>query len=303
MKRFCRRTLLFAIPLLGLLALFEARLRAIPNDYSYKRTFWTGRPDDIEVLVLGSSHSYYGVDPAYFTAKGFNASHISQSIDLDHALFAEYADGLHDLKAVLVPISYNTLFSRMANGRERWRLKNYVIYYDLLLSWAPADHFELMNGTVQAALDRLTAYLRRGRTDRQCTELGVSGTDPKSDGDLKTTGEAAAERHTRADRSLLPENTHHLKAIIALARSRNARIILFTPPAHLAYRERMAPEQWHEAQATVKGLLDGGDIAYHDLLASTAFADEDFRDGDHLNAAGRRKLSLMLDSLLEQTTP
>jgi hypothetical protein len=298
MRQFCLRTLLFALPLLGLLALFEARLRAIPNDYSYKHSFWTSRPDDIEVLVLGSSHSYYGVDPAYFTAKGFNASHISQSIDLDHALFAEYVNGLHNLKTVIIPISYNTMFGKLMNSKERWRIKNYVIYYNLPLSWAPSDHFELMNGTVQASLDRMTAYLRHERTDLSCTELGASGTDPKSD-DLMVTGEIAAKRHTRADRSRLPENTDHLKAIIALARSRNARIILFTPPAHRTYREHMDPGQWREAQAAVNDVLAGEDIAYFDLLASPAFVDEDFRDADHLSAAGRRKLSLMLDSLIK----
>lgn len=299
MKQFCLRILLFVLPLLGLLALFEARLRAIPNDYSYKHSFWTSKPDDIEVLVLGSSHSYYGVDPAHFTAKGFNASHISQTIDLDHTLFAAYGTGLHNLKAVLIPISYSTMFSRMANGREGWRVKNYVIYYGLPLSWAPSDHFELMNGTVQASLDRMTAYLQHGRTDQKCTELGAAGTDPKSD-DLKASGETAAKRHTRADRSLLPENTGHVKAIIALARSRNARIIFFTPPAHRAYREHLDPEQWREAQTAVNDLLDGDDISYHDLLASPAFVDEDFRDADHLNAVGRRKLSLMLDLLIER---
>lgn len=300
MKQFCLRILLFAFPLLGLLALFEAQLRAIPNDYSYKHSFWTYRPDDIEVLVLGSSHSFYGVDPAYFSYKGFNASHISQSIDLDHALFSEFVEGLSNLKAVLIPISYNTMFGKMVLGKERWRLKNYVIYYDLPLSWAPSDHFELMNGTVQASLDRMTAYIRHGRTDLKCAELGTCATDPKSD-DLNATGKTAAKRHTRADRSLLPENTEHLKAIIALARSRNARIILFTPPAHQAYREHMDPGQWREAQAALKDLLDGEDIAYHDLLASPAFVDEDFRDADHLSATGRRKLSLMLNSLIERT--
>lgn len=300
MKQFCLRTLVFVLPLLGLLVLFEAQLRAIPNDYSYKRSFWINRPHGIQVLVFGSSHSFYGVDPAYFTAKGFNASHISQTLDLDHALFAEYIDGLSGLKAVLIPISYSTMIGKLERGKERWRLKNYVIHYGLPLSWAPTDHFELMNGTVQASLDRMIAYFESGRTDLGCTEYGAAKTDPKRE-DLKSTGETAAKRHTRADRSLLPENTGHLKAIIALARSRHARIILFTPPAHGAYRAHMDSEQWQETQAAVKEVLVGEDISYHNLLASPTFVDADFRDADHLSSEGRRKLSLMLDSLIERT--
>jgi hypothetical protein len=61
----------------------------------------------------------------------------------------------------------------------------------------------------------------------------------------------------------------------------------------------MDPGQWREAQAAVNDVLAGEDIAYFDLLASPAFVDEDFRDADHLSAAGRRKLSLMLDSLIK----
>lgn len=300
MKRIWLRTLLFAAPVLVVLGLFERTLRRIPNDYSYKQWFWKHRANDIHVLVLGSSHCYYGVDPAYFRDKGFNASHISQSIDLDHALFAANADGLDSLSYVVVPVSYATLFARLERGIERWRIKNYVIYYDLPLSWAPSDHLELMNGTVLSQIDRVNAYRNDHRSERSCSDLGAGHWPPGvHQNDLAATGAEAAARHTMEDRSLLPENLGHLKAIIALARKKHARILLFTPPAFRTYRAHMNAEQWRTAQAAVRTLLDGPDIQYHDLLAAPAFDAPDFQDADHLNSTGARKLSLMLDSLMQ----
>ena len=75
--------------LLGALIL-EVLIQNIPNEYSYKKSYLDSNSNEIEVLFLGSSHVYYGVNPEYISANSFNASHIAQTLDYDYAILKKY---------------------------------------------------------------------------------------------------------------------------------------------------------------------------------------------------------------------
>ena len=112
----------------------EVVLRNIPNDYIYKKKYLDVYSNEIETLVLGSSHSFYGVNPAFFFKNTFNASHISQSFDYDLEILEKYDGYLGELKTVVIPISYFSLFHKLESGSESWRIKNYIIYYLFMIT-------------------------------------------------------------------------------------------------------------------------------------------------------------------------
>ena len=86
MNKFITKLIIFCLPiLLGTLVL-EVLLRNIPNDYSQKKEYLDENSSEIETLILGSSHSFYGLNPKYFSSKTFNASHISQSLNYDYKI-------------------------------------------------------------------------------------------------------------------------------------------------------------------------------------------------------------------------
>ena len=92
MRRFIQKVMLFASPLFLFVVASELIIRRIPNDYSYKNAYLRDNAGDVEVLVLGSSHGFYGVDPVCFSRRGFNASHLSQSLDYDYFIFSKFKD-------------------------------------------------------------------------------------------------------------------------------------------------------------------------------------------------------------------
>ena len=73
MRKFSIKTLLFVVPILLLAVIIEIFLRLIPNDYLHKKKYLDAHSCDIETLILGSSHSFYGIDPNYFSNNTFNA--------------------------------------------------------------------------------------------------------------------------------------------------------------------------------------------------------------------------------------
>ncbi|MDR2410253.1 MAG: hypothetical protein LBE13_19380 [Bacteroidales bacterium] len=99
MRKFIVRTFLYLLPVLLFLILLEILLRNIPNDYSYKKKYLDTQFCNIETLILGNSHSFYGIDPVYFSTNTFNAAHVSQSLDYDYEI----------LKQQYNTIQYNTI--------------------------------------------------------------------------------------------------------------------------------------------------------------------------------------------------
>ena len=111
MKKFLKFILLFTLPIFILGLSSEYILRKIPNDYLLKKEFLDNNSDSIEVLFLGSSHAFYGVNPAYLSLNSFNAAIVSQTLDYDFEILKKYRNNWSNLECIVIPISYFSLYS------------------------------------------------------------------------------------------------------------------------------------------------------------------------------------------------
>ena len=57
----------------------EFRLSSMPNSYSQKLSLLEKTATNIEVLVLGSSHALYGINPSLFRYAGINMAQHAQN--------------------------------------------------------------------------------------------------------------------------------------------------------------------------------------------------------------------------------
>ena len=85
MRKLFIRLVIFALPFLVFASYLEYRLAGVPTSYSQKRYYLESQKNEIEVLSLGSSHGM-GINPAYFSVKGYNLSNVSQDIYYDVSL-------------------------------------------------------------------------------------------------------------------------------------------------------------------------------------------------------------------------
>ena len=109
MKKFLKQIGFLTLPLDVATFLLEVLIQNIPNDYSHKKGYLDKNAAQIETLILGSSHSFYGLDPTFFSSKTFNGSHISQSLKYDLEILKKYEGNFKNLTAVVLPISYFSL--------------------------------------------------------------------------------------------------------------------------------------------------------------------------------------------------
>ena len=307
MKNFLRKSLFISLPLLLLLVVMELLLRNIPNDYSYKKKYLDLHASEIETLILGSSHTYYGINPDYFSKKTFNSSHFSQTLDYDLAIFKKYLFDFKKLKTVIIPISYFSLFGKLEDGTESWRVQNYVLYYGFDNYKSISANSEVLNHEFKINIERLLSYYKDKKSAITCSKLGWGVRDEfLKQNDLIESGETGALRHTQEDLNseknirIFKENQIILQNFINDCSDKNLKIIFVTLPAYKSYREHLNSKQLDVTLQTVVHFDKKYDnVNYLNFLSDSRFTSEDFQDADHLSATGATKLSQIVNNIIE----
>ena len=301
MKLFLRKISLFVLPVLVSLFCVEYAIRSLPNSFKLKNEFIENSGGEIETLILGSSHTFYGLNPKCFQSKTFNFANISQSPDVDLAILKSYEDELINLKTVVIRLSYDTLFEQLKNSSEDWRLKDYKLYTDVNFEYLLKHNSEILSiGTRQ-----VLKVLKNNYVDEEsllnCDSLGW-GNDlinkPKLD--LKNVGPIAAKRHTASSWELLEKNIVEFENLITRCKTKSIKVILITPPSYNSYYNNLDKSQLKKMYKVGRELSDNySNCYYYDFLKSEDFKEDDFYDADHLNASGTKKFSSIVNSLIE----
>ncbi|MDR6940525.1 hypothetical protein [Mucilaginibacter pocheonensis] len=299
MKRFIIQVLLFLSPVIVLAVLMEALLRNIPNDYQYKCDYLNRNSNKIDVLILGSSHAYYGINPQLMTHKSFNAAYVAQSLFYDWQIIKKYDKNWHHLKFIILPVDYFSLYGRLENGIESWRVKDYNIYYGISSSHY-TDNSELLSNKLRLNVARIKSVYFNHESDLLCSKFGW-GTEYLSQKrkDLPSTGALAAKRHFVINEGYFNENVAVLTSIIKYAAKNHIKVLLYTSPAYKTYVQNLNRRQLNSTIGMLYVLSKKYDnVFYWNLLNNHSFNAVDFYDADHLDNLGAGKLTHKMDSLI-----
>ena len=301
MKKFLLYIIFFFIPLIILGIGAEILLRGIPNEYSIKREFLDKNASEINILILGSSHAYRGINPEYFSNYTFNAAMFSQSLDYDLRILENYNNEFDNLNTLIIPISYPTLYTNLEMGIENWRAKNYNIYYDFSNDWKFTYSTEILNSTLKKNLSRIKDQYFFKRNHIEMGPLGWEGIARRATKlELEETGIEAATRHTIDTSEAFNDNINYLKKITNLASERNWQIILVIPPAYKTYRDNLSQVQLSRTIYLCKNLsVENSHVKFLNLIDSPLFNEADFYDADHLNSWGAKKFSILIDQMIK----
>ena len=292
----------FILPIVFLAVTLEIALRQIPNDYSYKNSFLNENSHELEILVLGNSHSFRGITPSDLDLKAFNAAYVSQSLDYDIKILEKFIDELDNLKFVIINISQNTLYQQLDGGVENWRIKNYNIYYDLNVDKNPINHSEILSGELRPKLYRLNNYYVANDYKIDSDSLGYGPRSAKIKQNFEDTGKESASRHNiDVENSYLKENLRILDEIVQLCDSNNIKLILFTPPAVKEYTSNLDMSQMERTRELIRNYeRNSSKIIYKDFLFDKDFNYEHYYNADHLNVLGAKLLTKKLNKLIIQ---
>ncbi len=298
-----RRVVIKLSVLLGLIMItciiIEHMLRHIPNDYTLKAEYLNEHSDSIEVLFLGGSHSVSGLNPELMRMRSFNAANFSQSLEYDLAILKKYENNWSGLRYIVIPVSVPSLHIDLENSVEKWRAKNYILYFNIKISKNPKYYAEILNGLLFKNILDIYYYYADGTDHIRCTELGwVKEENNGASENILATGKEAALRHTNIDDEHFGMMNGALNSILEFAEYHNITIILFTPPAYKSYTDNLSLESWIKTQQLINETVrDHSNCYYYDLMFDESYSEEHFFDGDHLNSSGAVILTSFIDSI------
>ena len=234
MKLFFVRIFYFLIPLIFVIGCYEYFLRQInyPNIYSFKDKLLS---EEFEAIVLGNSHALRGIIAKDMSYNTISLANVSQTIDIDLTWLKKTIKS-HDPKFIILNVSIPTLTGKLADSKEKWRLKNYNLYTRLYLSYKPEYNLEFLTGKTKANIAKIMNYLR-DKTENEVDYL-KKGSYPLDIHmtDFKNHALETSKRHTRTTEHI-ENNKDILYEIVDLAKINKFDLILVTPPAHKSYRD------------------------------------------------------------------
>jgi hypothetical protein len=274
----------------------EHRLASLPNGYSMKRDRIEHRLSTIEILVTGSSHSFYAIKPGQLNKNAFSLAYISQDLFYDTRLLLKYAPEMPKLKLVIMTFSYFSLENDLQNTIESWRGSFYHQFYGL----PPLNRLDISNYSLIALYgpSESRALFFNGFRSDSSESMEADGGAPDVAHESKNpdlSSEAALARHNSSMApARIPKNIGYLEEALRMLQSRNVAVIFVTTPVYKSYYSHMDPNAYFRMQGAIRSLSEQNKIPYYNYINDLRFFDSDFFDCDHLSARGAAKFTEIL---------
>lgn len=297
MRKFLIQCFKFGMLVATTLAAGEYLVRTyVDNPYKFKHEWMSRNAGDVEILVLGSSHTYYGINPALFDSKAFNLANVSQIFHYDYVLLTQYA-GLYDsLKTVILPVSYFSFFDpEFEDSDTDWIYAvNYKIYMDVNEhSDFSKYNFELSRPAIYSG--KLSSLLSGKGLSYDSLGMGTDYLSGSKQIGWEETGKQTAVRHTSAGHDAVEGHFRYARKIADFCRKRHLELVLVTTPAWHSYYENLDLIQAEMTDSLIGVLRDQYGLHYLDYMRDKRFTADDFYDADHLSSdVGARKFTDIL---------
>ncbi len=298
MKRFLHKLSLFSLLVLIPLLAAELYVENLPNPSRSKHQWMLEHSPSLNTLILGSSHTFYGVRPDLMPVPAFNLAQPSQTYRYDWYLLRHYPTP--NLRNAILSFSYFSLYEDFESmPTERWNAIRYRLYMDCDIH-PRISYYGFEFSSINSLVEKLKTLWKPQQLSWDSLGYGTDyqlATRPEP----WDNGHDAATNNTYADTSLVSMNTALLDSMMTYLRDRHIRFLLITTPLSPHFIEAQAPSQLLRNSAVLTRLLHKHpEVEYLDFSRDTTFHDSDFYDSHHLNEQGAAKLTRILSPLLQK---
>lgn len=287
MKRFLIKLLIIILFSLIIAIVIEFVVRSVPNPYKYKISLIEKQKKDVQLLILGSSTAYNGINPSFFDKKALNMALGGQGIMIDAFLVNRYLNQMPNLEAIILPIDYGILFSSEVFGFPDG-LMSYRVYYKYDPNCFSFDSYEFFHReSVRMKLERKLC----GDIPQFADSLGFRGENWIGDLEAEVYVGTPVKDYSN---NLIDKNIKAFRQIAELSEKANVKLVIVSIPFHKSFRDLASPTQWSFIHSVIDSVIN----QYHNSLYlnyySTDFPDSCYLNSAHLNVNGAKLFSTML---------
>jgi len=291
------------IPLILVWIFIEIFYRFVPNDYTQKAKGVLNNYDS-EVLVLGNSHAFYGINPDYFDLKTYNFSQISQSLYFDELLLEKHIRKFPNLKCVILTVDYFSLSQVDNSSEDTWRKYYYQQYLDLkvpiISRFDPKSYSLTLTRNFETNVNLIQNFSRdktlvEGNSKGWAKKIGVSA----EFNNYNTAVDVVSKNEDGL--SDFKVNLHRLNRMIKLCLQHDVKVLMVTMPVTSHYADLVNQKKFAKLSFECENLASKNDnVIYLNLFQNPAFNNNDFHDTDHLNEEGATKCSKILNQTVNE---
>jgi hypothetical protein len=300
-KRFVTHAVGFTIPVIIILVFFELGLNEVVNSFNFKRDNLVKKADSIQLLIVGSSQTTFGVNPSYFSVRSFNLANPSQSIYYDTRLVLNNLSKLPQLKCVVLTVSYFSFGYQVIDGPENWRDFYYRQFWDI--TYEGIDRWDLRNYSKMALYKPDTAlrYAMRNFNVALASRYSSNGFYKRDTiGNNRRINDSLGRARVRFHDHYFKDdqverNVNDLKLLLKQLKTHNIKTILITPPVWSSYSRYADSDRLRSNKKIIDDICSSLGCTYLNYFTDDRFVKEDFYDNDHLNYLGAEKFTKMLD--------
>lgn len=291
------------LPVLLVLLAVELFYRFAPNTYTEKKKILE-QNENAEIMILGNSHTYYGLNPDFFDPETINAANISQSLYFDRLVFDKFRDKYKNLNTIILCVDYFTLSKTDDTGEDAWRKFYYEKYMDIdvpvVSGLELGNYFLSSTRNTSINIELIKKYFKNGTlADCDKNGFGNSYTKEKRLSGFSKLAPVIVKKHE--DGSLdFSQNQLRIQELAALCESLGIKIILITMPVSKGYAQNVNGAKLRKITETCKALhIQNKNVYYLNLFQDSRFSDDDFYDVDHLHNQGAEKCSKIVNDYLK----
>ena len=305
MARYIARCLLFVLPLLAVLALTEMELAHRPNSYNAKKAALEAHLADTRIVITGSSHALFGVNPEFLSDPAFNMAGVSQDFYYDRALLAKYLPRMPRVQLAILTVSLFSFKYILSDNTEKWRTGFYEKVYGIPDSRSSGARLRCPQTWM--GLYGLRETLGRAMDGSVVAESipdqrgWMAYETPQSEAEsLKSINAEAGSRRVKFHLSMMhpgavKTNMERLESLCRELQSRHVAIALVVPPVFSTYYNATPPTEEEAMRQEMEQIARRFHINIYNYMRDPRFQLRDFHDNDHLARSGSRKFTQILD--------
>lgn len=303
-KKLILKLLLLFGPFTAALLWLEWRLNHVDTSYALKWRYMNAQAPNLEVLILGASLGYYGIDPALLACKGYNMGEHSQSAYYDLQVLKRFRHRLPNLKLVIMPIVYSQMGSD-GSDIDPWRAWFYSQFYGIspdapnAWEWFKSRMDPIFFSKIALFGERTKLIIRHKflMSDEGVSELGFHPSD------LPPSPIPADEIQKAKDAAVYHNKTNHfdyneklLQQIIDVTKEMGAELLLIEVPMSPMYTDFIDPANYGRMEAALDRLKAKNGVKHFNYTYDKRFVQADYTlPVDHLNYLGAAKFTRILN--------
>ncbi|MBI9030705.1 hypothetical protein JEZ13_01700 [bacterium] len=301
MKHFLHKTLLFGLLPLLILLFCEIEHRIIPNNYTFKKNYIETNGKNIDLLIFGSSHALCAINPEDISNKSFSLASSGQSLYFDNLLLTKYSNNFQSLKTIIISISYFSLYAIPNTGAEALVKYDYLRYHDI--GKEIIDQFDFKkylityNKGIKPTVESIIKYNIYNKNNITCNRYGadISNNNIRNIDYLKKDAIKASNRHENSSLDF-SKSLKHLTDIINYAKDKEITVFFVITPFTDFYFNEINPVKVKSTNEILDSLaIANSNVEFLNYAQDERFGYQEFNNSDHLNLAGQRKFSKILD--------